>query len=169
MSAKKALLAGASGLIGGYCLQYLLQDPNYSRIILLTRNKLPVDHPKCEQHQVEFNELSGYAKVMTADHVFCCLGTTMKNAGSREAFRRVDFEYPLEIARITRQNGAGTFLLVSALNADPNSKIFYNRVKGEVEEAIQALNFPTTFIFRPSLLLGERKENRPGRKSAVFF
>jgi len=157
-----ALLAGATGLIGSHCLQLLLDDELYSRVVVLARKELPVKHPKLVQHQVNFDKLDEYASLLKADDVFCCLGTTIKKAGSQAEFRKVDFHYPVEIARIAQANGAKQFLLVTAMGADKSSLIFYNRVKGEVEDAVKKLGYKTIHIFRPSLLLGERKESRAG-------
>ncbi|HCR55143.1 MAG TPA: oxidoreductase, partial [Cytophagales bacterium] len=113
------------------------------------------------------NEL---ASALKANDVFCCLGTTIKNAKTQEAFRKIDFEYPLHLANISKANGASQFLLISALGADPNSSVFYNKVKGEVEGAIASVGFESYHIFRPSLLLGPRSEKRSGEWAAkVFF
>jgi uncharacterized protein YbjT (DUF2867 family) len=115
---------------------------------------------------VNFDRLSDSASLLKADDVFCCLGTTIKKAGSQEAFRRVDFTFAYEAAQLAANNGAAQFLLVSALGANANSSVFYNRVKGETEDAIAALPFVSVSIFRPSLLLGERAEFRLGERIA---
>jgi len=115
---------------------------------------------------VDFDQLSSHAQYFRADDVFCCLGTTIKQAGSEEAFRRVDFGYVTEAAHIAAAEGAEQFGLVSALGADAGSRVFYNRVKGEAEDAVRALPFRSVHILRPSLLLGERKEFRLGERIA---
>lgn len=162
MTARKtALLIGASGLIGGHCLDFLLSGDDYGRVIALVRRFLPIDNPRLRQHTVDCNRLKDHFTGIAADDVYCCLGTTIKKAGSRQAFRKVDFAYPVETARLSLEKGATRFLLVSAIGADPGASIFYNRVKGEVEQAIDGLGFSGFSIFRPSLLLGTRKENRP--------
>lgn len=161
MKQRKALLLGASGLVGGHCLGYLLADDFYSRVNILVRRELPIHHPKLVQHPVDFDRLENHAAVLCGDDVFCCLGTTIAKAGSREAFRRVDFGYPVKIAGLALKGGAKQFLLVSALGADAGSPIFYNRVKGQVEEAIDHCGFETLHIFRPALLTGKRVERRP--------
>ena len=167
MSAKNALLAGATGLIGGYVLRRLLAHPSYARVEILVRRELPIRDPKLTQHIVEFARLSDGAPGVAPDDIFCCLGTTIRKAGSEEAFRRVDYDYPLALARLAKAAGAGKFLMVSALGADPKSAVFYNRVKGEVEQAITAIGLPAACFFRPSLLTGPRAEHRPGEKIGI--
>ena len=167
MSAKNALLAGATGLVGGYLLRRLLAHPSYVRVEILVRRELPIRDPKITQRIVEFARLGDGAPGVAPDDVFCCLGTTIRKAGSEEAFRRVDYDYPLALGRLAKAAGAGTFLMVSALGADPKSAVFYNRVKGEVEQAIAAIGLPAAYFFRPSLLLGPRAENRPREKIGI--
>jgi uncharacterized protein YbjT (DUF2867 family) len=166
---KTALLAGATGLIGSQLLQLLLQDNYYSKVRVLVRKPIDVHHPKLDVIVVDFDNLSSYQDVLTVDDVFCCLGTTMKQAGSKDAFRKVDLDYPHELARITKKNGARQYLLVSALGANKNASIFYNKVKGETEQAIINVEFQTLHIFRPSLLTGDRKQIRTGEDAAKTF
>ncbi len=166
---RSALLLGATGLVGGHCLQTLLQDEAYEKIIAFVRKPLTLSHPKLEQCLVDFEQLERYATRTRAQDVFCCLGTTIKKAGSQAAFRKVDFEYPDQIAQLAVRNGAQQFLLVSALGANAASTIFYNRVKGEVEAAIATLPFHALHIFRPSLLLGERQEVRRGERVGEYI
>jgi len=166
MNDRTALLLGATGLVGGHCLNFLLNDESYGRVSVLGRRPLEREHPKLEQHLVDFDRLEDSAELIRAQDVFCCLGTTIRKAGSQEAFRRVDFEYPLQSARIAARQETERFLIVTAIGADPGSRIFYNRVKGEVEEAVRALPFESLVILRPSLLLGEREEMRPGERLA---
>jgi uncharacterized protein YbjT (DUF2867 family) len=162
------LLAGATGLVGGECLRLLAADPAIPRVVTIARRPLEdglrtaIDLSRVEEHLVDFDRLSEHAPLFAVDAVVCALGTTMKQAGSRDRFRRVDFQYPLEMARLGLTGGAGHFLLVSAIGADPRSRIFYNRVKGEVEEAISSLPYRSTTVLRPSLLLGDRREFRLG-------
>lgn len=163
---KTALIAGATGLVGGELLSLLLADDTYSTIIAVTRRKLNIEDPRLMNVIVDFKDSGPALTGMNIDHVFCCLGTTISAAGSKEKFREVDFEYPLTLARVTNGLGAQQYLLVSALGADSRSRIFYNRVKGEVEEAIRAVGFPSFHIFRPSLLLGQRPEKRAGEDAA---
>jgi uncharacterized protein YbjT (DUF2867 family) len=161
---RSALLVGASGLVGSHCLRYLLDDQAYSQVTVFVRRSLDIVHKKLIQMIVDFDELETLGECRTVDDVFCCLGTTIKKAGSQEAFRKVDFDYPVKIAALTEHCGAHQFLLVSSLGADPHSRVFYNRTKGEVEDAIRKISFTAFHVFRPSLLLGERKEHRPGEQ-----
>lgn len=163
-NSKSAFVAGATGLVGGCVLRRLLAHPAYSRVEILVRRESPISDPKLTQRIVDFAALDPGRAGFAPDEVFCCLGTTIKMAGSREAFRRVDLEYPLELARFAKALGAGKFLMVTALGADPTSAVFYNRVKGEVEQAITTIGFPETFFFRPSLLLGKRAQRRRAEK-----
>jgi len=169
METKSALLVGASGLVGGHCLQFLLEESSYTRVAVLVRRPLSITHDKLAQHIVDFSELETLGECLTADDVYCCLGTTIKKARTKEAFRKVDFDYPIKIAALTQHCGANQFLIVTSLGADPHSRIFYNRVKGEVEEAIRKISFTTINIFHPSLLLGERAEHRTGEKAGAFI
>jgi uncharacterized protein YbjT (DUF2867 family) len=152
-------------MVGGFCLQTLLADPSYARVALLNRRMLPIaarlKPPSVTQKTIGFDSL-GAEDFAGADDIFCALGTTIRKAGSQEAFRRVDLEYPLGAARLARQAGARQFLLVSSVGADPGSKNFYLRTKGELEQEIAQLGFSALHIFRPSLLLGKRAEFRPG-------
>jgi uncharacterized protein YbjT (DUF2867 family) len=166
MSTRSALLLGATGLIGGHVLRLLLADDAYSRVVTLGRRPLALTHAKLAQHTVNFDKLGESAALFQADDVFSCLGTTIKQAGSQEAFRRVDFTYVVESAKMARQQGASQFLLVSSLGADAHSSVFYNRVKGEIETTVSELAFDGVQIFRPSLLLGERATVRAGEKFA---
>ena len=168
-NSRTALLIGATGLVGGHCLDLLLRDEAYESVVALGRRKLTHEHAKLVQHVIDFERLSDHADLIRAHDVFCCLGTTIKRAGSQEAFYKVDFEYTREVARLAKENGAAQFLLVSSLGANAGSRVFYNRVKGEVEEAISRLSFEAVQIFRPSLLLGERAEFRFGERVAEKF
>ncbi|ELR73121.1 Oxidoreductase [Fulvivirga imtechensis AK7] len=170
MGKKTALIAGATGLVGGKLLELLLQDPYYEEVIVLTRKPMEGKSAKLKSLTVDFERLEEYAPRMTADDIFCCLGSTMKKAGSKEKFRKVDYDYPLLIAHLAKRNNAKQYLLISALGADKGSSIFYNRVKGEAEEAIDTVGYSSYHIFRPALLMGQREESRPGESAAqVFF
>jgi uncharacterized protein YbjT (DUF2867 family) len=165
-SGRTAILLGATGLVGGHCLELLLAEDTYHGVVSLGRRRTTREHPKLEQHEVEFDRLQDYSELFGGDDLFCCLGTTIKKAGSQEAFSRVDFTYVTESARLASENGTKQFLLVSALGADPRSTLFYNRTKGAAEEGIARFPFHGVQIFRPSLLLGERAEFRPGERVA---
>src|SRR5437899_2621148 len=164
---KTAVLLGASGLVGGDCLRALLADPRYARVLVLNRRELALPQdPKLAQRVVTFENLTA-VDFQGTDDVFCALGTTIKKAGSQEAFRHVDFDYPLAAARAARNAGAKQFALVSSVGADPASGNFYLRTKGDLEEAIQKLGFNAVHLFRPSLLLGHRAEFRAGERVAI--
>lgn len=165
---KTAILFGATGLVGGYCLEHLLASPLYAKVKVFNRRKMEIDNPKYEEYIIDFDNLSDYKDWMVGDDVFCCLGTTRKKAGSKLAFSKVDYTYVLEVAKITAKNKANQLLLVSSIGADKNSMFFYNQVKGEIEAAVEALNFWSVHIFRPSLLLGKRKEQRIVEKVAMY-
>jgi len=159
---KTALIVGATGLTGGYCLRNLLKDDHYGRVTALTRSPIPHKNPKLHTIQIDFDRLSNEADLFDAHDVFCCLGTTIAKAGSRAAFRKVDFSYPLAIAEKALAAGAHSFSLISSMGANHNSRIFYNRVKGEIESAISKLGYNLVLIYRPSLLTGSRSEVRFG-------
>ena len=161
---KTAVVVGASGLVGGLCLELLLENADYTRVITPVRRPLPLEHPKLFQHTVNFDNLDPSADIFIGDDLFCCLGTTIKKAGSRENFILVDRDYTVAAAKIALRNGMKRALVVTALGANPGSRIFYNRVKGETEAALGALPFEAIHFFRPSLLLGNRPEFRLGEK-----
>jgi uncharacterized protein YbjT (DUF2867 family) len=166
---KTALITGSTGLIGRQLLTLLLATDRYSKVIALTRKDLGLNSPKLVTLKTDFQTLDQYANQLVADDVFCCLGTTMAKAKSKDRFYEVDFAYPLRVAVGTKLGGAKQYFLVSALGADKNSSIYYNRVKGEVEDAITNLGFESLHVFRPSLLLGNREEERSGEEAAKVF
>lgn len=157
---KTALVAGATGLVGGDVLRLLLEDNIYDRVIALARRPLGIKDERLEERLIDFDHLADAD--LTADHVFCALGTTIRKAGSKEAFRRVDHDYIAQLARTSYHCGAGVFALVSSVGASPRSPNFYLRVKGEAEQAVRALDFESVHVFRPSFLAGPRPERRTG-------
>jgi uncharacterized protein YbjT (DUF2867 family) len=159
MARSTALIAGATGLIGGHCLGLLLDGGRYERVVALTRRPIGRAHPRLVELVVDFEKLDKVDPFPAGD-VFCALGTTIGRAGSQAAFRRVDFDYPRIIAERSAAAGAKQFLLVSSVGADSKSRNFYLRVKGELENAVSALPFEAVHIFRPSFLMGERAERR---------
>ena len=167
----RVLLVGASGLVGRECLRLLIAEPAISRVVVLARRPLPPAAlaPKVEAQVVDFDHLKHAAVFPKADAVLCALGTTMRQAGSQQRFREVDYGYPLAAARLALAQGARHFLLVSALGADARSRVFYNRVKGELEAAVSALGYRSVTIARPSLLLGDREEFRLGERILTPF
>lgn len=163
---KTALVLGATGLVGKELVQILSENGYYQKVHLLVRRPIEVESEICEVHIVDFNELHKYHELFQVTDVFCCLGTTIKVAKTKEAFRKVDYEYPIEAAKLAKENGAEKYLIVSSMGADTKSLFFYSRVKGEVEETLSNLNIPSLHIFRPSLLLGKRDEFRLGENLA---
>jgi uncharacterized protein YbjT (DUF2867 family) len=163
-----AMIAGASGLVGRAILQGLLADASVAQVHALARRELPLRHAKLTQHRVDFNELPALPRL---DEAFIALGTTIKVAGSQQAFRAVDFDAVVAVARAAKAAGATRLGVVSAMGANPRSKVFYNRVKGETEEALSALGFATLVIARPSFLAGDRESlgqpERGGEKLAL--
>ncbi|AOZ12410.1 MULTISPECIES: oxidoreductase [Pseudomonas] len=161
------LLAGATGLTGELLLDRLLNEPTVERVLAPSRKPL-ADHPHLENPvgdpAVFLPQLSG-----PVDVAFCCLGTTIKQAGSEEAFRAVDHDMVVAFAKRAREMGARHLIVISAIGADPESSIFYNRVKGEMEQSLRAQDWPQLTIARPSLLIGERLEERPAEKIAGLF
>ena len=164
---RSALLVGATGLVGGHCLELLAVDPVYDRVTVLVRRELSrMPSPKVVQHVVDFDHLEHLPPEVRAQDVFCALGTTIKQAGSEAAFRKVDLDYPVRVAKLMLDRGAEQFIVVSSLGANPKARVMYSRVKGEMEAAVSALPFQSVTILRPSLLLGERKEFRLGEELA---
>lgn len=161
---RTALIAGASGLVGSHLLRLILQTDRYSQVISIGRRELPVIHPKLDQQVVDFDNLQKSKSELVAEDVFCCLGTTIKKAGSKEAFYKVDHDYVTQLAQVTLEKKATQFLVVSSMGANANSSIFYNKVKGEMERDVRQMGFTSVHIFRPSLLLGEREEHRTGEE-----
>lgn len=162
------LILGASGLVGGKCLQHSLSDPRIDKVVAVVRRDLNIEHPKLTQMIVDFDKLDNYASKIKADAVLSALGTTIKQAGSSTKFTKVDYEYQVKIAEIARRNGTQTFVLVSSSGANKKSLILYTKVKGEVEDTISKLGFEKVAILRPSVLLGERKDSRPGEAVAQW-
>jgi uncharacterized protein YbjT (DUF2867 family) len=166
---KSMVLLGATGLVGSHILAQAVNDDRITRIVLLSRSAIANLHSKVTSIVIPLDAMENAAEAFHADAVICALGTTMKKAGSQNAFRTVDFEYPLNAATLAHRHGIRHFLLVSALGADSRSKVFYNRVKGETESAITRIPFQRITIVRPSLLLGERKEFRMGERIGQLF
>lgn len=163
MKQRTALIAGASGLVGGECLRRLLESDAYAKVIVVTRRSTgaAAKHAKLREIVVEFAQLDSVGAELRADHVFCALGTTIRKAGSQERFRQVDFEYPRRLAQLALANGARHYSLVSALGASSKSGVFYSRVKGELEDALRGMGWPSLVLLRPSVIAGDRKESRP--------
>lgn len=167
--AKSALIFGASGLVGSELLNCLLTGSEYKKVFVLVRKPLGLKSPKAEEIVIDFEELAKYKDYFKVDDVYCCLGTTIKKAKSQKAFKRVDVEYPLEIAQMAMEMGVERFLVISSMGANPKSKVFYSRMKGLLEQELKKIGFKSLHIFRPSLLLGDRKEFRLGESAAAFI
>ena len=161
---KTALLAGATGLIGSQLLPLLLASERYDKVIVVGRKSVPTIHPKLVQVITELDKLEDARLKLIADDVYCCLGTTMARAGSQAAFFKVDFSYVVQLAALAAGNFAAQFLVVSSMGADAESRVYYSRVKGEMEAAVRQAPFRAVHIFRPSLLLGERAAPRLGER-----
>ena len=163
-----AVIAGSTGLVGAELLTMLLESEKYDKVYSLVRKPTGKQNPKLTELLVDFDELKNtLSSITVVNDVYCCLGTTMKVARSKEAFRKVEFLYPLFLAEWAVEKKANQFLMISAMGANPNSSIYYNRIKGEIENEISALSLSSITFFRPSLLLGYRKEKRIGEKMAV--
>lgn len=159
---KTAILLGATGLTGGILLELLLKDPRYGKIVLLSRSGVGFSHPKIEEHLGDMLHLEQFKEVFHGDVVFCCIGTTRNRTPRKKLYREIDMGIPVNAARLARENGIPAFLVVSAMGANPRSRLFYNRTKGQMEEGVREQGIPRTHILRPSLIAGKRKERRPG-------
>jgi uncharacterized protein YbjT (DUF2867 family) len=165
---RSALVLGGTGLVGGHLLDLLLDDPGYARVVSLGRRAPERSHPKLEVRLAPLDGLEAAAGAFEVDDVFCALGTTLRTAGSREAFRAVDLDAVAASARLAARAGAGRYLLVSSVGADPRSPFFYLRVKGEAEAAVSAAGVGATAVLRPAQLLGARRERRSGEAAAAI-
>lgn len=163
---RTAVIAGHTGLVGRHLLDLLLADARYTRIIAIGRRAPGRMDPRLEVITSDMGALTQLSGRLAADDAFCCLGTTIKAAGSKAAFERVDFHMVVDFARATRGAGARRFFAVSSLSADPRSPIYYSRVKGRAEQALREVGFDALHVVRPSLLLGERAEHRAGEALA---
>ena len=166
---KTALVAGASGLVGSALIKRLTETSEYDHVHILVRNVLDLAHPKLVQHIVDFNQLENHTFDFIPTDAFCTLGTTISKAGSQIAFIRVDHNYVCTFAEKAKELGATGFFVVSSMGANQESVIFYNKVKGRMEDDLKKIGFPRLGIFRPSLLLGPRKEKRASEKFAGWL
>lgn len=164
---KTAILLGASGLVGSFLLDMLLDGEEYTSVIVFVRKHLNKVHPKLNQHVIDFDAPETYKDWVAGDDLFCCLGTTIKQAGSQEAFRKVDLEYPVVFAGMAKENGVKQYLIVTSIGADSRSSTFYLRTKGECENNLKQTGIPSISVFRPASLTGERKYKRWNEKISV--
>lgn len=164
---KTAIVLGSTGLTGGLLLQELLQDTRYGKIILFSRNKIAVKHKKIEEHLVNLFELEDYQERFKADEVFVCIGTTKHKTPDEQTYHKIDKGIPVTAAKLAKQNGIATFLVISAMGASADSSMFYNKIKGEMEQEVLEQGIPRTYIFRPSLIAGNREEKRSWENLAI--
>ena len=164
----RVIIAGASGLIGKELLYQLLNNNEVKEVVALVRKPLTTQHSKLIQIQIDFEDLNSFSDEIYGDAFYCCLGSTIKKTPDLADYKKVDFDYPLALAQLASANEIAQFHIISALGADINSKLFYPRIKGEIEEELKKIKFKSTHIYQPSLLSGERSENRLLEKIAVF-
>jgi uncharacterized protein YbjT (DUF2867 family) len=167
----KAIIAGASGLIGSNLLEILLNEPAYDEVIILVRKSTGIKNKKLTEIVLDFDKLSDYKSEIIGHAIFCCLGTTNNKTPEKALYRKIDHDYPLTLAKIAYENGVEQYHLVSSLGADSSSSIFYQKLKGETEEDTKALGLKTLHIYQPSLLTGDRKEFRLTEKivTGLFY
>jgi uncharacterized protein YbjT (DUF2867 family) len=165
--ANKAVIAGASGLVGRELLNILLKENFYNEVLILVRKELTVQHKKLVQLVVDFDKLEDVKHIINGHAIFCCLGSTKSKTPSQRMYRKVDHDYPVKLAQIAQKNKISQYHLVSAIGANFNSLAFYNKLKGETENNIRAIDLPCLHIYQPSLLTGDRKEYRFAEKVAT--
>ena len=166
---KRAVIAGASGLIGSELLKLLLANDDIAEVVALVRGPLSFENKKLKQVHVEFDTLDRFKDDVKGDVVYCCLGTTKRKTPDEEEYRKIDYKYPLELARIAATNNSGQFHLISALGANAASNVFYTKLKGELEQEIKRVGLRSLHIYQPSLLTGNRTEKRPLEKIAIIL
>ncbi|MBU3113915.1 NAD-dependent epimerase/dehydratase family protein [Clostridium lacusfryxellense] len=166
MERKSALVVGATGLVGASLVNLLLEAPEYEKVIVWVRKSTGLKNKKLEEKIIDFENVDTYNFDGKVNHIFCCLGTTIKKAKTKEAFKKVDLEYIVSLAMKAKENDVSQFLVISAMGANINSGVFYNKVKGQMEYELNSLELIGLKIFRPSLLLGDRTEFRFGEKAA---
>lgn len=160
MNDKTAIIIGATGLVGSHILQLLLSDERYSKVLVFHRRSTGVSHPKLTEHIINFDAIEDWKELLVGDELYSALGTTIKQAGSQEAQWTIDYDYQYEVAKSAAQNKVGAYALVSSIGATSETRNFYLKMKGELDEEVQELGFKKTLIIRPSFLKGERKESR---------
>ena len=166
---KSALIIGSTGLIGSELVNLLLDSNDYTKVITFVKRDSGIKHPKLTQYVIDFDKPETYKDLVVGDDFFCAIGTTIKKAGSQNAFRKVDFEYPKQFAAFALDNKVKQFLIISSLNADAMSGNFYLKTKGEIQDFLKNCAFESVAVLQPSLLLGNRTEFRLGEKVGAFF
>ncbi|MBA6151802.1 NAD(P)H-binding protein [Gelidibacter maritimus] len=160
--AKTAIVLGATGFTGNILLKMLLEDDRYGQIRVFGRNSCNIKHPKLEEYIIDLFELAHYSNKFNADEVFCCIGTTKAKTSNKEIYTKIDFGIPVAAAKLCRENDIKTYVVISALGAKKNSRVFYNRTKGKMEAVVLEQQIENTYILKPSLISGKRKEFRLG-------
>ncbi|WP_339610674.1 NAD(P)H-binding protein [uncultured Planktosalinus sp.] len=166
---KTAIILGATGLTGSILLDLLLKDTRYEKIKLFSRSSVDISNPKIEEHLIDLFELEKHKKDFQADEVFCCIGTTKAKTPDNETYRKIDYGIPFSAAKLCKEKNINTYIVISAMGANPDSKVFYNKTKGEMERDVIKQNIQNTFILQPGLISGERDEKRLGESIAKFF
>ncbi len=166
---KTAIILGTSGLTGSILLEKLLKDDRYETIKLFSRKEIENQPAKVKQFVGDIIELENFKKDFTADEVYCCIGTTSKKTPDKELYRKIDFGIPVKAAKLSKANGIKTFTVVSAIGANANSSIFYSKTKGEMEQAVLSEKIEKTHILQPSIIGGNRQENRIGEKIGLII
>lgn len=165
--AKTAIILGATGLTGGFLVQQLLDDSRYGKIKLFGRSRVAVKNEKIEEHLVDLFKPETFKQIFTGDEVFCCIGTTKNKTPDEDKYEKIDRGIPVSAAILARKNNILTFAVISALGANKDSRIFYNRIKGDMETEVLAQDIPNTYIFQPSLISGDRVESRTKENLAI--
>jgi uncharacterized protein YbjT (DUF2867 family) len=163
---KTAIILGASGLTGKLLLNQLLKDDAYEKVKIFTRRALGLKHPKLVEYVVDLLKLYQHKNDFTADEVFCCIGTTANKTKDKAVYKKIDFGIPVDAAKLCKANKIETFVVISALGANADSKVFYNRTKGEMEQSVLRQKIMNTYLLRPSLIDGRRSKRRLGEKFA---
>lgn len=164
---KTAILLGITGLIGNALAKNILEDSRYDKLISFHRRKSGIVHPKLEEHIVDLFELEKYAEQFKGDVVFCCIGTTQAKTDDKETYKKIDYGIPVSAAKLSAYNNIPKFIAISALGANPSSNVFYNKTKGEMERDVLKQNVNETYFLQPSLLAGDREEQRTLEKLAI--
>ncbi|MEH6764326.1 MAG: NAD(P)H-binding protein [Aequorivita antarctica] len=166
---KTAIILGATGLTGGILLEKLLKDPSFEKIKLFSRSSAENNSSRIDEHLINMFQLEDHSEAFKADVIFCCIGTTKANTPDKETYKKIDYGIPVTAAKLAKQNGIKTFIVISAMGADADSSIFYNKTKGKMQRDVLQQNIENTYVLQPSLIAGDRNENRFGEKAATVF
>ena len=166
---KTAIILGATGLTGGNLLDFLLKNDRYGKIKVFSRSSVGISNPKLEEHLIDLFELEKHKEIFQADEVFCCIGTTKSKTPDNSLYKKIDYGIPFAAAKLCKENNIDTFIVISAMGANPESKVFYNKTKGEMERDVLKQNIKNTYILQPGLIGGNRSEKRLGESIAKFL